>query len=378
MRILYATWRAHIPDRVDGALYAAHSLLTILSRRGHSCEAIASVGKHQPARIFAYRVVRALSQRRVLAVADRRTGYPTRRSWESLVCATVRQRIRDFRPEVLLTQLDGSEAIARIGIEHGIPTLVWVHDNEFCFFKGNVPDSPLLLTLSATDFVSREMSKRLACYSPVLYPPVQLDRCRATRTQPHSVTLINPVKEKGVAIALEVARMLPHRHFLFVETWPLRGEALQGLTSALTDLPNVTFRRWSKEISPVYARTEILLAPSQWVEAFCTVVLEAHVNGIPVIASRIGGIPTTLGKGGILLEPDAPPERWAAAVEDLLSDKAAYARLSRIALDNAAREEFNPDRIVDRFLEIASDHAGRARRLPLSTVMSRQIVEKSA
>ena len=150
MRILYATERAHVPDRVDGALYAAHSLLTILRRRGHACEAVATIGKHARARVWAYRTARALSARRMLALPDRRNGYVTHRSWEELVRPVVEQRIDQFRPDVLLTQLDGSEPIARLGIERGVPTLVWIHDNEFCFFTGDVPRSPLLLTLSAT------------------------------------------------------------------------------------------------------------------------------------------------------------------------------------------------------------------------------------
>jgi len=344
-------------------LYAAHSLLSILSRRGHPIEAVASIGKQQRARTLNYRMMRAMSARRLLAMPDNRNGYPTRRAWEELVGDVVVERIRAFRPDVLLTQLDGCERIARIGIERGVPTLVWVHDNEFSFFRGNVPRSPLLLTLSATDFVSRSVQHRLGHQSPVLYPPVRLGRCLANRdAEPDTVTFINPVKEKGVDVALAVAKLLPHRRFLFVEAWPLRQERVEELERAIADLPNVTFRRWSEDVRPVYARTRVLLAPSQWVEAFCTVVFEANANGIPVVASRIGGIPTTVGRGGLLVDPDAPAEEWAAAVEGLLSDASCYRRFTRLALANAARDEFNADHIVDRFISLASAHvtAGRA------------------
>ena len=96
----------------------------------------------------------------------------------------------------------------------------------------------------------------------------------------------------------------------------------------------------------------LLLAPSQWVEAFCTVIFEANANGIPVVASRIGGIPTTLGRGGVLVEPDAPPEEWARTVESVLSDQERYEALSRSARSNVARPEFDPDRIATRFLAL--------------------------
>src|ERR1041385_2280592 len=84
LRVLFASERAYIPDRVDGALYAAHSLLAALRRRGHPIEAVSSIGK-QPARTLNSRLMRALTARRVLALPDSRNGYPTRRAWEGLV-----------------------------------------------------------------------------------------------------------------------------------------------------------------------------------------------------------------------------------------------------------------------------------------------------
>jgi glycosyltransferase involved in cell wall biosynthesis len=362
MRILYASHRSYIPERLDGALYAAHSLLSLLVRRGHQCEAAVTLDTRYRARAQLYRALRLLTGRRRLALADRRTGYVTRRAWEGLVIPLVRQRIAAFRPDLVLTQLEGCEAIAAEAIAAGIPVVVWVHDNEFTYFKGRLGPNPLLLTVSATDFVAGGMAERLGCHSPVLYPPVDLDRCRAPRDPAADmVTLINPVREKGVQIALGVAALLPHRRFLLVETWPLSGTRGSELRSGLAGLPNVTLRPPSPTIGPVYGRTKVLLAPSQWVEAFCTVALEANANGIPVVASRIGGIPTTVGEGGVLLSPDSPPEAWAQAVERLLTDARAYEEASQKALLNAARPAFAPAAIVDRFLELAGAHVAAAR-----------------
>jgi glycosyltransferase involved in cell wall biosynthesis len=366
MRILYASARAHIPDRIDGALYAAHTLLTMLKRRGHAVEAVASIGKQQPFRAHAYRAARALSGRRLLSLPDRRAGYVTWRAWEELITDVAAQRITAFRPDVLLTQLDGTEALAQVALAMQVPVLVWVHDNEFAFYTGSVRDDRLR-ALSATDFVADQLQARLGLTSDVLYPPVRLERCVAERhDRGEFVTFINPVKEKGVDIALAVARLLPHRRFQFVESWPLGQVRLEALQRALRDLPNVTLRRWSDDMRPVYARTRLLLAPSQWVEAFCTVVFEAHANGIPVVASRIGGIPTTLGEGGMLLDPKAAAVDWAVTVEAMLSDPQVYARMSTLARTNAARPEFDAGHIVDRFLAIARAHTGVAGRIAAS------------
>ncbi len=360
LRVLYASMRAYPPDRVDGALNAAHALLSMLRERGHAVEAVAAIGKHHPGRVRGYRLARLLSGRRLLAWPDRRNGYVTRRAWGTLVLDVVAARIRRFRPHVLLTQLDGCEAIARLGIAHGIPTVVWIHDNEFSFFNGDVPRSPRLLTLASSEFVSQQVAHRLGYHSTVLYPPIRLDRCVAARdAAAEAITIVNPVKEKGVDVALAVARRLPHRQFLFVESWPLRGERLQRLLDSLAATPNVTFRRVSDDMRPVYGATRLLLAPSQWVEAFCMVVVEANANGIPAVVSRIGGLPTTLGPGGVLVDPDAPADVWAAAVEDVLSSPARYDQLAAQARCNAARDEFNADRIVDRFVALATSHVDR-------------------
>jgi glycosyltransferase involved in cell wall biosynthesis len=362
MRILYASKRGYIPERLDGALYAAHSLLSLLGSRGHRCEAVAAIDRRYPARVRLYQTIRLLTARQLLGLTDRRNGYVTHRAWESLVIPLVRQRLERFRPDLVLTQLEGCESIAAEAIAAGIPVVVWVHDNEFTYFKGRTLPNRLLLAVSATDFVADGLATRLGCSSPVLYPPVDLDRCRA----PHdpgadTVTLINPVRQKGVDIVLGVAGLLPHRRFLLVETWPLSLEQRAAINARLAGLPNVTLQPAAPAIGPVYAQTKVLFAPSQWVEAFCTVALEANANGIPVVASRIGGIPTTVGEGGVLLAPDSPVEAWAQAVEGLFADAAAYADTSRKALANAARPEFAPLTIVDRFLELATDHVANAR-----------------
>jgi glycosyltransferase involved in cell wall biosynthesis len=106
----------------------------------------------------------------------------------------------------------------------------------------------------------------------------------------------------------------------------------------------------------VYRETSLLVAPSQWEEAFGRVILEAQISGIPVVASDQGGIPEVLQGGGRILAATDPAPLWADAVESILADPGQYSVMSDAARSNAARADFDPQMITDRFLEILARH----------------------
>jgi len=83
-------------------------------------------------------------------------------------------------------------------------------------------------------------------------------------------------------------------------------------------------------------------------------VLEALACGVPVIASRIGGIPEQLtDETGVLVEP-GNPQSLATAISDLLDDPERRARMSSAAAA-AARARFSLDRQVDAYLDLYSE-----------------------
>ncbi len=110
-----------------------------------------------------------------------------------------------------------------------------------------------------------------------------------------------------------------------------------------------------------HAVTKILLVPSL-MENAGLVAMEAMLNGIPVVASTRGGLPETVGDGGILL--DIPPqytpetrdmptaeevESWIEAIIRLCDDGAWYDRWSRAARRRA--ECWLPERLAPAYRE---------------------------
>jgi glycosyltransferase involved in cell wall biosynthesis len=216
--------------------------------------------------------------------------------------------------------------------------------------------NPLVKVLSNSHFVAAHAQALLGITSEVIYPLIQLEDSVASDRAPDYITFVNPHPLKGLSTALRVAERLPHRQFIFAESWPLRGRERKELDAQLAKLPNVSLRRRSPHLRDLYSKTALLFMPSQCQEAFGRVVIEACANGIPVVASRVGGIPEAVGEAGVLLGASDPPERWADEIEHILRNRDLYSRLSANALANAHREEFRAEVVTDRFIRVMKNH----------------------
>lgn len=89
------------------------------------------------------------------------------------------------------------------------------------------------------------------------------------------------------------------------------------------------------EVAGLLAQTDILLITSR-TESFCLAALEAMACGVPVVASRVGGLPEVVldGKTGLLFDLDQP-DQAVQSVVDLLSDPERYRQMSLSAVQHA-------------------------------------------
>jgi len=318
-------------------------MLTELERIGVDCRFTGTFGEH---------VVRKLARLDDLAIRYDLTGdllsycapYRVTLATDEHFSSLIEQTIAELRPHVVFAQLNEAREILALAKRNGCRTALYVLDVEHVenfLALESAPD----LVFAVSDFTRCELLRRFGRQSHVLYPLVDFELYRVP-LRGQCVTMINPVQVKGVEIALELAERLPQHEFLFVEGWGTDPAVVRRIER----LPNATYMKKQMDMRVVYARTGVLIVPSQWQEAFGRVVLEAHASGIPVIASRTGGLPEAVGNGGILIDDYRNADHWLPALQELLRDRPRYESLSEKAIENTRRFDLRRD--LDRLLGI--------------------------
>lgn len=114
------------------------------------------------------------------------------------------------------------------------------------------------------------------------------------------------VEEKGVHYLLEAMKDLPKNIEVHIVGTGKDENKLKNLAIEY-NLDNVKFLGFKnrEEIKEEYQNCIALIVPSNWFEIFGMINIEAFINGKPVIASNIGGIPEIVedNKTGLLFEP---------------------------------------------------------------------------
>ncbi len=113
----------------------------------------------------------------------------------------------------------------------------------------------------------------------------------------------------------------------------------------------VRFLAETPQVERYLARGDLFLLPS-WKESFGLTALEALASGVPVVASRVGGLPEVVrhGETGFLLEP-GDREGMVGACLELLRDGEKRRDFGERARRDVL-ERFHPDRIVPMYEEV--------------------------
>ena len=164
--------------------------------------------------------------------------------------------------------------------------------------------------------------------------------------------------EKGVGVLLDAAAKLPDTRFRLAGDGPLIEELRTRATA------NVEFvgRLRYEETAEFFRGARMLVIPSICYEMCPLVISEAMSHGLPVISSRIGGLPELVKEGitGRLFEPGDSTE-LAMQITQLWDDPAACVRLGEAGRVKAIREygeETYSERLMSLYEVVAQRGAG--------------------
>ena len=303
-----------------------------------------------------------LSYLRALATAVRRGGPGLhdflRAGW---LAAQLREDgVEHLHTHFISTPADVAELVARLA---GLPFSISAHAKDI--YLSDPADLRRKLqaarfTVTCTDF-NRQTLAAIAPRAPVhrMYHGVDHTLFHPRlRTHAQALPLILSVgrlrEKKGLDTLIDACGVLRERGHAFACEIVGYGEERARLQAhierrGLADCVHLAGKLPREQVIARYARAAVYVQPSRIAtdgdrDGIPNVLLEAMAMGLPVVASRVSGIPELVGHGhnGMLVEPDEPGA-LADAITQLLGEPRLGADLGCRARQTVT-ESFDNDR----------------------------------
>jgi len=327
----------------------------------------------------------------------RASGIPLRslglRSrWDPRAAARLRRVVEDLRPDVLHSHLKHADlVVGRVALRVDIPMVSSLHVVEDAVgvlgrFKRDLAmrardrAADRILAVSAAlrqwylGLSGRDPATVLVLHNGVPAPgPVvagHRERVRAALGVPQdavlAATMVILRPGKGVEDLLAAASALPAEpdvRFVVAGSGPEEG-AMRATASRLGLLgTRVVFPGFVDDVAGLLAAVDLLVHPSHG-DALPTAVIHAMAAGLPVVATRVGGIAEIVGEDHGILVPPGDPVALGAAVSTLAGDPGRRQRMG-----GGARERFAASfeigswarRLIEIYGEVIAER-GRQRR----------------
>jgi glycosyltransferase involved in cell wall biosynthesis len=175
------------------------------------------------------------------------------------------------------------------------------------------------------------------------------------------VTVANLRPEKAHEVLFHAAsivlRRCPDAEFVIAGDGPRRQE-LEAMTRRLGIASRVRFLGHVEHVAGLLAESDAFVLPSRS-EAFPNSVLEAMASGLPIVASRVGGILELIEhqRTGVLVPPD-DDRALGYALLDLIQWSGHAAALGRAAR-RAVEARYSFDRMVAAYERLYGDELAR-------------------
>ncbi|MEE8359303.1 MAG: lipopolysaccharide heptosyltransferase II [Candidatus Omnitrophota bacterium] len=210
------------------------------------------------------------------------------------------------------------------------------------------------LVIVASHIIARRMMDGFKCpYSKIKFIPRGVDLERFTFVDPEKrkmersregreggftigvISRITPIKghKYFIKAIVFVSRVIPNLSVLIIgEPSPGKEEykrELELLVRRLGLTGIVKFVGWKEDIPKALSKLDLLVLPTVTQEAFGRVIVEAQACGVPVVATRVGGVAELVDDGvnGLLVPPE-DPQSMREAILKIAKDPELAMRLS--------------------------------------------------
>lgn len=307
MRILFVSSYPHLPEIHGGLQTSTHDL----------CLAIKAIGGE--ASVLCGQSVAAEAGSSSSTV-DCDLGYLVTRAADPEKCLP--EIASTWRADAIVVQT-GTTLLPMVvrSLSTGLPTAVYLHNVETHQLAGTLVPDPALRYFANSNFTAqrwRALSNIDCCVIPPIIDPAQY---LAEHTG-EQVLFVNPTPIKGVEIMFALAAACPELPFLVYESWNLAPAWREYCHARAQSLGNIRWNPPTSDMREAYSQAKVLLMPSIWEESFGRTVIEAQLNGLPILSSNRGALPALVANSGIALDPHAPITHWAQALRELYATAA--------------------------------------------------------
>jgi glycosyltransferase involved in cell wall biosynthesis len=167
----------------------------------------------------------------------------------------------------------------------------------------------------------------------------------------HTVAFVGRFsEEKDPHLFVDIAHRLRERNdtgFLMIGDGPLADPVRRRIADRrMSD--RILVRPFVEDLRPFLRRTDVLVIPSR-IEGIPILLLEAFALGIPVVASRVGGVPAVIedGVNGFLCPP-GEAGAFASRIAGLLDDPEARWRMGASGREQV-RSRFGIERMIREY-----------------------------
>lgn len=171
------------------------------------------------------------------------------------------------------------------------------------------------------------------------------------------VSFIGQIREiKGLADFVAMARSVAGDGVRFLIAGQCRDKAAMGdaftekeLRQLISGDPRIQYCGYVENVEDIYRTSDIVVVPSRWQEPFGLIGIEAAAAGLPVIATRSGGLPEVIADGvsGFMVDI-GDVKAMVGLVQRMLAEPNLKTRLGEAARQRVAREfTYKPIRALE-------------------------------